>query len=162
MHHNDNNLQTNTEPGLGRLDQSMRQSNAPPTLPRLLVHQIWDLLATGATKVNNINVISGNRPIGDLNLTHHQKAIQVQRAHVKQISQHQYQGTPIIVQASVTMKYCSILAISANRPTPATPGVSPPDNANPQDVKRNPATPEGGKDKDASKQPSKKVRLVKP
>ena len=60
------------------------------------------------------------------------------------------------------MKYCPMLAISANWPTPATPGASPPDNANRRDIKRNLATHKGGKEKDASKQPNKKVRLVEP
>ena len=70
----------------------------------LFIDRIWSLLTTGATEFRNINVVSGSRPIGDLNLTHHQKAIHVLRALVKQINLHQSQGTPIIVQASVTMK----------------------------------------------------------
>ena len=72
------------------------------------IDRIWDLLATGATKFSNINVVTGNRPIGDLNMTHHKKAVQVLRALVEQITLHQSQGTPIIVHASVTMKYCPI------------------------------------------------------
>ena len=43
----------------------------------LFIDRIWALLATGATNFSNINVVSGNRPMGDLNLTHHAKAIKV-------------------------------------------------------------------------------------
>ena len=94
------------------------------------IDRIWALLATGATEFSIINVVSGNRLIGDLNLTHHKKAIQVLRALVDQITLHQPQGSPIIVQASVTMKYCPMLAISAHYPKLATPGTAPPENAN--------------------------------
>ena len=94
------------------------------------IDRIWDLLATGATEFSNINVVSGNRLIGDLNLTHHKKAIQVLWALVEQITLHQSQGTPIMVQASVTSKYCPMSAISTHRPKPAVPGRSPPDQAN--------------------------------
>jgi len=90
------------------------------------IDRIWALLATGATEFSNINVVSGNRPIGDLNLTHHRKAAGVLRALVDQITLHQSQGTPIMVQASVTAKYCPMLAINANFPKPATPGATPP------------------------------------
>ena len=84
----------------------MRRSNASPTLPHFLfIDRIWALLATGATNFSNINVVSGNRPIGDLNMTHHKKEIQVLRVLVEQISLHQSQGTPIMVQASVTTQY---------------------------------------------------------
>jgi hypothetical protein len=97
-------------------------------------------------------------------MTHHQQAIQVLQALIKQIDLHQSQGTPIMVQALVTSKYFPMLAISTHWPTPTLPGMSPPDHASCRDSKRSPATPKGGKDKDAIKQPNKKVRInvVKP
>ena len=122
----------------------------------LFIDRIWALLATGATNFSNKNVLSGNRLIEDLNMTHHKKAVQVLRALVEEITLHQSQGTPIIVQALVTMKYCPMSAISSHWPQPAAPTTSPPDNANHRDIKRNPATPVGGNEKDANKLPNKK------
>ena len=66
------------------------------------IDRIWALLATGATNFSNMKVISGNWPIGDLNLTHLAKAITFLQALVNQITLHQSQGTPILVQASIT------------------------------------------------------------
>ena len=93
----------------------------------LFIDRIWALLATGATNFSNINVVSGNRPIGDLNLTHQAKAIKVLQALLNQIKLHQSQGTPILVQASITSKYCPMAATYPIFPAPATPGVNPPD-----------------------------------
>ena len=139
----------------------MWRSNASPTLPHIFVHQ-QDLGSPGyqQAEFSNINVVSGTRSIGDLNLTHHQKAIQVLRALAKQIALHQSQGTPIMLQDSVTSKYCPMLAIATHWPTTAPPGMSPPDHASCRDGKRSPATPEGGKDKDAIKKTNKKVRTT--
>ena len=106
----------------------------------LFIDSIWALLATGATDFSNINVVSGGQPIGDLNLIHHKKAMQVLRALVNQITLHQSQGTPIMVQASVTMNYCPMLAINTHFPKPALPGPNPPKNTNRRGAKRNPAT----------------------
>ena len=94
------------------------------------IDRIGALLATGATDFSNINVVSGNRPIWDLNLTHHAKAIKVLQALVNQINLHQSQGAPILVQASITSKYCPMAATYPLFPKPATPGVKPPDTAN--------------------------------
>jgi hypothetical protein len=80
-------------------------------MPHLHLHfysfidRIWALLATRAIKFSNTNVVSGNRPIADLNLTHHVKAIVVLKALADQITLHQSQGTPILVQALVATKY---------------------------------------------------------
>ena len=52
------------------------------------IDRIWAILATGATDLSNINVVSENRPIGDLNLTHHAKAITVLQTLVNQITLH--------------------------------------------------------------------------
>ena len=48
-----------------------------------LIDRIWVLLVTSATNFSSINVVSGSRLIGDLNLTHHKKEIQVLRALVE-------------------------------------------------------------------------------
>ena len=80
-------------------------------MPNLHLHfysfidRIWALIATGATKFSNTNVVSANKPVTDLNLAHHGKAIVVLKALVDQITLHQSQGTPITVQASLTTKY---------------------------------------------------------
>jgi hypothetical protein len=146
------------------------------------IYRIWALLATGATNFSNISVVSGNRPIRDLNLTHHAKAIKVLKALVNQITLHQSQGTPILVQATVATKYCPLAATYPLFPNPTTPAVNPPDNATRQDAKcttvtleggnnknancrdfkHNPTTtPVGGNEKDASKLHNSKMRLVK-
>ena len=127
----------------------------------LFVDRIWALLATGATEFSNINVVSGNRPIGDLNVTHHRKAIGVLRALINQITLPQSQGTPIMVQASVTTKYCPMLAISAHLPKLATSGANASNSANPQDTKCNPATPDRGINKTTNRESNKKVKVVK-
>ena len=116
-----------------------------------LIDRIWALLATSATEFSNINVVSGNRPIGDLNLTHHKKAAGFLQALVDQIALHQSQGTPIMVQASVTVKYCPMAAINTHCPKTATPGANPTDTVNRRDAKRSPATPAGGHNKDGTK-----------
>ena len=50
------------------------------------IDRIWALLAQGATNANNTNVVMGNFPITDLNLTHHTKAIHVLKALLDQVS----------------------------------------------------------------------------
>ena len=66
-------------------------------MPHLHLHfysfidRIWALLATGATEFSNTNVVNENRPIADLNLAHHVKAITVLKALVDQITLHQLQ-----------------------------------------------------------------------
>ena len=95
----------------------------------LFIDRIWALLATGATDFSNINVVSGNRPKGELNLTHHAKAVTVLQALVNQITLHQSQGTPILVQAIITSKYCPMAATYPLFPKPASPGANPPDTA---------------------------------
>ena len=65
----------------------------------LFIDSIWASLAQGATKFNNTNVVTGNCSIGDLNLSHHHKAIQVLTALVNQVSLAESQGTPILVQS---------------------------------------------------------------
>ena len=127
----------------------------------LLIDRIWALLATGANDFSNINVVSGNQPIGDLNLTHHAKAIKVLKALVDQITLHQSQGTPILVQATITSKYCPMAATYPLFPKPAVPGANPPDNASCRDAKRNPVNLEGGNYKNANAEPNKKVKVVK-
>ena len=73
----------------------------------LFIDRIWALLSGGATEFNNINAVTGNCPIRDLNLAHHLKAIQVLRALINQVSLAQYQGAPILVQASNIRKNAS-------------------------------------------------------
>jgi hypothetical protein len=67
----------------------------------LFIDRIWALLAQGATDFNNTNVIMGNHPINNLNLTHHSKEIHVLKALLDQVSLTQSQGSPILVQASI-------------------------------------------------------------
>jgi hypothetical protein len=93
------------------------------------INRIWALLATGATEFSNTNVVSGNRPIADLNLTHHVKAIVVLKALVDQITLHQSQGTPILVQASVATKYSPFAATYPIFPKQNAPAANPTDTA---------------------------------
>jgi hypothetical protein len=51
-------------------------------------------------------------------------------------------------------------AASAHLPKPTTPGAKAYDNANRQDAKRNPATLDGGNDKNTNKDSNKKVKVV--
>ena len=66
-----------------------------------------------------------------------------------------------MVQATVTVKYCPMLAIYAHFSKPATPGANAYGNANRQDAKRNPATPDGGKNKNKNTESNKKVKVIK-
>jgi len=126
----------------------------------LFINRIWDLLATGATKFSNTNVVSGNRTITDLNLTHHTKAIRVLKALVDHITLHQSQGTPILVQASVATKYSPIAATYPIFPKPNTPAANPPDTATCQDAKRATVPLGAGSNKIASPEQNKKVKVV--
>ena len=99
------------------------------------IDRIWALLATGATEYSNMNVVSGNCLIGDLNLAHNLKEVQVLRALAEQVALHQSQGTPILAQASISSKYCPMEAITKQWPKPAPPCTSPPKNTGRQDGK---------------------------
>jgi hypothetical protein len=135
-------------------------------MPHLHLHvysfidRIWALLATGATEFSNTNVVSGSRPIADLNLTHHVKAITVLKAFVDQITLHQSQGTPILVQALVATKYSPFAATYPLFPKPNTPAANPTDTATHQDAKRTTATPAGVNNKIATPEQNKKVKVV--
>ena len=111
------------------MDRSMWWPDAPPTPPLLFIHRIWSLLATRATDFSNTNVVSGNRPITDLNLTHHAKAIIVLKALVDQITLHQSKETPILEQASVASKYSPLAATYPIFQKPNTPTTNPSDTA---------------------------------
>jgi hypothetical protein len=127
----------------------------------LFISRIWALLATGATNFSITNVVSGTCLIADLNLTHHTKAIKVLKALlVNQITLHQSQGTPILVQASITSKYCPMAATYPLFPKPATPGANPPGTATCQDAKHNPANSDGGNNKNLNTESNKKVKVV--
>ena len=105
-------------------------------------------------------MVSGNQPIGDLNLTHHAKAITVLKALVNQVTLHQSQGTPILVQATIISKYCPMAATYPLFPRPTTPAVNLPDTATRLDAKRTPATLEGVNNKNSNAEPNKKVKVV--
>ena len=127
-HDHDNNFPAHAEPQLGQLDPILWWPDAPPT-PHFysFINRIWALLATGANNFSITNVVIGNRLIADLNLTHHTKAIKVLKALVNQITLHQSQGTPILVQASVATKYHPFAATYHIFPKPNTPDTNPPD-----------------------------------
>jgi hypothetical protein len=104
-------------------------------MPHLHLHfysfidRIWALIATGATKFSNTNVVSANKPVTDLNLAHHGKAIVVLKALVDQITLHQSQGTPILVQALVAAKYSPYAATYPIFPKANPPPGTPTDTA---------------------------------
>jgi hypothetical protein len=135
-------------------------------MPHLHLHvysfidRIWALLATGATEFSNTNVVTGKRPIADLNLTHHVKAIIALKALVDQITLHQSQGTPILVQASVTSKYSPFAATYPLFPKPNTPAANPAETANSRDAKRTSVTPAVVTNKTASPDNNKKAKVV--
>jgi hypothetical protein len=129
------------------------------------VDRIWALLATGATEFNNTNVVTTKRPVADLNLTHHVKAIRVLKALIDQITLHQSQGTPITVQASITSKYSPFAATyplfqAQPNPTAARPMETP----NRRDAKRPnvTVTPEVVPTKTASPANTKKHKGAEP
>ena len=124
----------------------------------LFIDRIWALLSGGATEFNNINAFTGNCPIRDLNLAHHLKAIQVLRALINQVSLAQYQGAPILVQASNIRKN-SLKFVPSNM----TFHNNSTTNSNQLaccDAKRDPAIHEGGKSRDTNKQPQKKGKTT--
>jgi hypothetical protein len=104
-------------------------------MPHLYLHfssfidRIWALLATGSTEFSNTNVASGNKLVTCLNLTHHVKALVVLKAVVDQITLHQSQGTPILVQALVTTKYSPFAATYPIFQKQNAPATIPTDNA---------------------------------
>ena len=110
-------------------------------MPHLYLHfysfidRILALLATGSTDFSNTNVVSGKRTITDLNMNHHGKAIVVLKALVDQVTLHQSQGTPILVQASIATKYSPLAANYPIFPKPNTPAANPPDTATRRDAK---------------------------
>jgi hypothetical protein len=126
----------------------------------LFIDRIWSLLATGATDFSNTNVMSGNRPVTDLNITHHTKAIMVLKALVKQITLHQSQGTPILVQASVATKYSPLAATYLIFPKPNTPNAPPTETATCRDAKLTTVTLDGGNNKNANADKNKKSKVV--
>jgi hypothetical protein len=124
------------------------------------IDRIWALLAQGATDFNNTNVVMGNRPINNLNLTHHSKAIHVLKALLDQVSLVQSQGSMILVQASIVTKYCS-KSIPPGMTIPSLTLGSNPTTKTDQfichDTKRDPATPNSNESKDRNNQ-HKKLR----
>jgi hypothetical protein len=117
------------------------------------IDRIWALLAQGASEFNNINVVTGNCPIGDLNLAHHIKAINVLKALVDQVTLAQSHGSPILVQVLITSKYCPLAAISSQWPKSTIQDSTPqntPATTSGQNTKRDPATPEGGQSRDTN------------
>ena len=135
-------------------------------MPHLHLHfysfidRIWALLATGANDFSNTNVMSTNRPVKDLNITHHAKAIIVLKVLVDQITLHQSQGTPILVQASVATKYSPLAATYPIFPKPNTPATNPADTVTRRDMKRTTVTSEGVNNKIANSKQNKKVKVV--
>ena len=124
------------------------------------IDRIWALLATRATDFSNTSVMSGNRPVTNLNITHHAKAIIVLKALVNQITLHQSQGTPILVQATVAMKYSPLAATYPIFPKPNTQTATPTDTTTCRDAKRTTVTLEGGNNKNANVEKHKKVKVV--
>jgi len=135
-------------------------------MPNLHLHfysfidRIWALIATGATEFSNTNVVSGNKPVTDVNLTHHVKAIVVLKALADQITLHQSQGTPILVQASVAMKYSPYAATYPIFPKAnALPG-NPTDTATHRDAKRTAVTRDCATNTPATTEQSKKAKVI--
>jgi hypothetical protein len=135
-------------------------------MPNLHLHiysfidRIWALLATGATDFSNTNVLSTNRPVTDLNITHHAKAIVVLKALVDQITLHQSQGTPILVQALVAMKYSPLAATYPIFPKQTTPAAPQTATTPRRDAKRTTVTPDGGNIGQANVDNPKKPKVV--
>ena len=135
-------------------------------MPNLHLHfysfidRIWALLATGATDFSNTNVVSGNKPVTDLNLTHHVKAIVVLKALADQITLHQSQGTPILVQALVAMKYSPYAATYPIFPKASPLPGNPPESTTRQDAKRTIVTPDHATHTPATTEQSKKAKVI--
>ena len=122
------------------------------------INRIWVLLAQGATDFNNTNVVMGNCPINDLNLTHHSKSIQVFKALLDQVSLAQSQGSLILVQASIVTKYCPE-SVPPGRTIPGLTFSNNPTTKSDQpircDTKPNPVTPNSNAPKDRNNQHKK-------
>ena len=135
-------------------------------MPHLHLHffsfidRIWALISTGATEFGNTNVVSANKPVTDLNLAHHGKAIVVLKALVDQITLHQSQGTPILVQASVAAKYSPYAATYPIFPKANPPPGTPTDTATRGNAKRSTITPDRAPNKPAATEQIKKARVT--
>ena len=124
------------------------------------INRIWALIATGATEFSNTNVVSTNKPVTYLNLAHHRKAIVVLKALVEQITLHQSQGTPILVQASVAMKYSPFAATYPIFPKQNAPDANPTDTATCCDAKRPTVTPDRAANKPETTEQYKKAKVI--
>ena len=90
------------------------------------------------------------------------KAIVVLKALVDQITLHQSQGTPILVQALVELKYSPFAATYPIFPKQNAPAANPTDTTTCQDAKRTLVTPAVEKNKMVNLEQNKKVKVVEP
>ena len=117
------------------------------------IDRIWVCLAKFALDFNNVNVVSENRPLEDLDLSEINKAMSVFLALKEELKRAQAQGVPLAVPPQLVARF------TASGGTPSVQSskvvVTPPAQTRRED-KRLPATP--AKSDNALESPAKKTR----
>lgn len=118
------------------------------------IDRIWVCFAKFALDFNNINVVSENRPLEDLDLSEIIKAVSVLLALLEEVKRAQAQGVPLIVPPQLVSRFTASGGIPTSQAVRAL--VTPPAQ-NKRDDKRLPATTPGRLDS-ALESPAKKTR----
>ena len=88
------------------------------------VDRIWVCFAKFALDFNNINVVTENRPLADLDLSEINKAVAVFLALVEELKRAQAQGVPLFVPSQLVLRFTSSGAIPSLQASKAV--VTPP------------------------------------
>ena len=106
------------------------------------IDRIWVCFSNFCTDINNINVVSENRPLNELDTSEITKAIRTLNALVEEVGKAQAQGVPILTSSTIVSRFSS----SGGVPTlpPATRTTPPSGPKNPNDKRVNPPPAVGG------------------
>ena len=69
------------------------------------IDMIWVHIALAASDFRDVNVVTKQQPIGNIDISNYTRAVTVVKALVPEITIAQSQGAPIIVPASIITKY---------------------------------------------------------
>ena len=84
----------------------MQYLNEPSTLKLFLyIDMMWVNIAHATSDFRNINVITEQQPIGNIDMSNYIRAVTVVKALVYEITIAQSQGAPVIVPGSIIAKY---------------------------------------------------------
>ena len=75
------------------------------------IDMMWVNIACAALYFRNVNFITQQQPIGNIDMSNYILAVTVVEAIVSKITIAQSQGAPIIVPSSIVAKYCPAAAL---------------------------------------------------